>query len=158
MIADRVGAGARRTTAASTAAALSGGLLLLCACATATVVDPPNALNGRQLDTALSLYGPPADRVEIGGRSYYVWRKTVEVEGQHLACELRVEVAYRSTIRSTSMDGYAGACSGFSVRYTSMPDRRDEDAADAPGLKTASGCPGCRPVGSPTTTAQAAKD
>jgi hypothetical protein len=142
------------------AAALLGAGLLVCACATAPVVDPANALNGRQLDTALSLYGPYEDRVEVDGRSYYVWRKVVEVEGQHLGCELHVEVAYRSTIRSTRLDGYAGACSGFSVRYTSKSDRGDaeKDAADAPDLKTAGGCSGCRPVGSPTTTARSNKD
>ena len=159
MTSDRVGARARRSTATPLTAALAGAALLLCACATAEVVDAPTALNGRDLNTALGLYGQYQDRVEVSGRTYYIWRKTVQVDGQHLSCELRAEVAYRSTIRSTYLEGYEGACNGFSVRYTSATDiRRSDEDIEAPGpLREASDCPGCRPVGSPTTTAQAGR-
>lgn len=142
--------------ALGTVCAAVAAALLVGACATVSVVEAPDALNGQDLDTALALYGRFEDRLEIGGKTYYVWRRSVEVEGKHLACELRAEVAYRSLIRDTLLEGFAGACAQFSVRYTAMPDSGEDAAPATPeaALKTASGCKGCRPVGSPTTTAE----
>jgi hypothetical protein len=152
---DRVGARPRHGRTRLSPTALAAGLLLV-ACATAPVIDAPDALNGRELDTALGLYGQYDDRIVVSGKNYYVWRKTIEVGGQHLGCELRAEVAYRTVIRETLLEGFAGACAQFSVRYTAMPETREEDEAEgkAPALRTATCCKGCRPVGSPTTTAR----
>lgn len=141
------------------AAAMACALTLTAACATTTVVDGQSALDGKDLETAVSLYGRPDERAAYGGKSFYIWRRAATVEGRTAGCELRAELGYRNMIRQTQLEGFPAACQLFSVQFTSVPDsmRRPEvAAAQAPRL--ASGCPGCRPVGSPTETASIAQD
>ncbi|HEY8572807.1 hypothetical protein [Phenylobacterium sp.] len=144
----------RRYASAPTAAALAGLALLGCACATASVVPAPEAINGRDLENAIAIYGPFDAKITIKGRTHYVWRKTVEVDGQHLGCELRAEVAYRNIVRQTQVEGYDGACAQFSVRYTSTPDLREEDPGKPePDLKVAT--PKRKPAPKPKAVAAA---
>jgi hypothetical protein len=130
--------------------------LLLTACATAPVVDAPTALNGRELETALNLYGRWDQRVVLEGKPHYVWRRAVILSGQTYYCELRAEVGYRNVIRASIVEGYPAACGLFAVHYTAMPERPPAKALPAanPAL-IASNCKNCRPVGSPQQTANA---
>lgn len=126
--------------------------LALAACSTTTMVDPPSALNGRGLETAVSLYGPPAGHVTEARRGYYVWRRALVFNDKPHACELRAEIGYRNTISRTTMDGDAGACRMFWVQYTAADTLRRQDelskrtVADAEARRW-------RPVGEPTETA-----
>lgn len=130
-----------------------GAALTLSACTTATMIDPPSALNGRALDTAVSLYGPPAGHVTEAKRGYYVWRRAVVFNDKPHACELRAEIGYRNTISRTTMDGEAGACRMFWVQYTAAETlRRNEELAAKQALARA-GQRNWRPVGEPTETA-----
>jgi hypothetical protein len=130
--------------------------LLVTGCATATVVDPPSALNGHDLDTALNLYGRWDQKVVLQGRPYYVWRRAVVLNGQSYYCELRAEVGFRDTIKSSVVEGYPAACGLFAVRYTTAYDQpRPKPKADtAVAEADRSDFPrNYRPVGSPTQSA-----
>jgi hypothetical protein len=155
----KVQVGVERTVfAAVTAAALAlGGCATV---ATVTTVDPPSALNGHELDTALSLYGPYAEHTTVRGRDIYLWRRSVLIGGQPYACELRAEIAYRQTIRATKVEGNQGACQAFWVRYSSEPElaRRDGAAAADKPKVAANHCANCRPVGTVPATETAAVD
>jgi hypothetical protein len=144
---------ARRATLAAAA------LCALSACATVqpvSMVDPATALNGHDLDTALNLYGQYADHIQVNGRYYYVWRRTLFVDQTPRACEMRAEVAYRSLIRATFVEGDQGACQAFWIKYSGSTEtaRAKKAAAKAEKAalakpKVAKGCPNCRPVGAP---------
>lgn len=127
--------------------------LALSACSTATMIDPPSALNGRSLDTAVSLYGRPAGHVTEATRGYYVWRRAVVFNDKAHGCELRAEIGYHNTISRTTMDGDPGACRMFWVQYTAAETlRRNEELAAKQALARA-GQRNWRPVGEPTETA-----
>lgn len=130
-------------------------LMLLSACATAPVIDAPSALNGRELDTALNLYGRWDQRVTLEGRPHYIWRRAVILNDNTYYCELRAEIGFRNTIQRSIVEGYPAACSLFSVQYTSNPDRRALPAANPSSIIQASDCRNCRPVGSSQQTASA---
>jgi hypothetical protein len=137
----------------------AAAVLLLAGCATTPVVDAPTALNGRELDTALNLYGPWDERVVLNGKPHYVWRRGVVLNGQTYVCELRAEVAYRNTIRASIVEGYPAACGLFSVQYTATPERPPAQALPpANPAVIASRCKNCRPVGSPAQSASASRD
>src|SRR5690349_9219913 len=92
--------------------------LFLAGCATTSVVDAPTALNGKDMETALNLYGRWDQRVVLDGRPHYVWRRAVVLNSQTYYCELRAEVGFRNTIKSSIVEGYPAACGLFSVQYT----------------------------------------
>lgn len=108
------------------AAALAG-------CATAPVVDGSSALAGKDMATALSLYGRYDQKVMLEGRPHYIWRRAVVMNGDTYYCELRAETGFRDTIRSTIVEGYPAACSLFTVRYTNgyAPPRGEPGVAVA---------------------------
>ncbi|MCR5878717.1 hypothetical protein [Phenylobacterium sp. J367] len=116
-------------------AALLSLTLLLAGCATTSTVDAPTALNGRELDTALNLFGRWDDKIVLAGRPHYVWRRGVTLNGSTYYCELRSEVGYRNLISSTVVEGYPAACSLFQVQYTAAADSRPKEgrAADPGG-------------------------
>ncbi|HEY8571789.1 hypothetical protein [Phenylobacterium sp.] len=127
-------------------------LLLLAGCATAPVVDAPTALDGRELDTALNLFGRYDERVQLDGKPYYVWRRAVILSGQTYYCELRAEVGYRNIIRASVVEGYPAACNLFAVQYTAMPERR---TAPAPAAAPPTTIAKSRPPAKPQETASA---
>jgi hypothetical protein len=137
--------------------------LLVTGCATAPVVDPPTALNGHELDTALNLYGRWDQKVVLQGRPYYVWRRAVVLNGQSYYCELRAEVGFRDTIKSSVVEGYPAACGLFAVKYTTAYERPRSKAlphadatvaeADRPAFPR-----NYRPVGSPVQSASVTSD
>lgn len=130
--------------------------LALAGCATTPVVDAPTVLNGQALDTALNLYGPWEQRVVLNGQPHYIWRRGVLLNGQTYICELRAEVAYRNTIRSSIVEGYPAACGLFSVHYSATPERPAAEKLPAANPAViASRCRNCRPVGSPAQSASA---
>jgi hypothetical protein len=131
--------------------------LILAGCATAPTVDAPTALNGHELDTALSLYGPWDQRVTLQGRPHYVWRRAVVMNGHSYFCELRAEMGFRNTIKSSIVEGYPAACGLFSVQYSSGYDRTRTrlTAANGPAPGGAIRARNWRPVGEPTATASA---
>ncbi|WP_374470873.1 hypothetical protein [Phenylobacterium sp.] len=99
-------------------------LVLLAGCATTSTVDAPTALNGRELDTALNLYGRWDERIVLAGQPHYVWRRAVVLNGKTYYCELRSQLGYRNTISSVVVEGYPAACSLFEVQYTTAQDLR----------------------------------
>jgi hypothetical protein len=101
--------------------------LLAAGCATVEVVDPPTALNGRELNTALNLYGQWDERLTVNNEPQYLWRRAVVSEGQPYVCELRVVVSLRNIIRAVSMEGFPEACALFSVQYKSTTDQTRTD-------------------------------
>ncbi|HEY8618283.1 hypothetical protein [Phenylobacterium sp.] len=117
-----------RPTSFGTAASL---LLLLAGCSTVRTLDARQALRGKDLTTATNLYGRHDERVNIDGRSYYVWRRAVELRGELQYCELRVELGYRTAIRDTILDGRPAACSRFAVRYATDPGIPTSSKPDA---------------------------
>jgi hypothetical protein len=130
--------------------------LLVTGCATIPTVDAPTALNGRELDTALSLYGRWDEKIVLSGRQHYVWRRGVTMNGRTYFCELRSEVGYRNVISSTVVEGYPAACSLFNVQYSTATDARPrEDAPRTQVLATRER--NFRPVGAPQETASAAQ-
>ncbi|WP_395670399.1 hypothetical protein [Phenylobacterium sp.] len=110
--------------------------LALAACATMEVVDPPTALNGRGLDTALNLYGQWDEKLTIDGEPQYLWRRAVVADGKPYVCELRVKVSIRNVIRAVTTEGFPEACGLFSVQYKSTNDS-PPDAAGAQAAKAA---------------------
>ncbi|HEY8617238.1 hypothetical protein [Phenylobacterium sp.] len=134
---------------------------LLAGCATTTTtVDAPSALTGRELDTALNLYGRWDEKILLGGRPHYVWRRGVTLNGQTYFCELRSQLGYRNTIASAVVEGYPAACSLFSVQYRTGYDGKAKP--DEPRTKiVAAQARNYRPVGAPSETAsvsEAARD
>jgi hypothetical protein len=109
--------------------ALMGG------CATVEVVDPPTALNGRELTVAVDLYGQWDARLTIGGEPQYLWRRAVVSENKPYVCELRAFVSLRNVIRKVTMEGFPEACALFSVQYASTTDNApaaDKDRVGKP--------------------------
>jgi hypothetical protein len=140
----------RSTTRALLAA---GAALALSACSTATSIDPPSALNGKGLDTAVNLYGPPAGHVTEAKRGYYVWRRALVFNDRARGCELRVEIGYHNTISRTTMDGEPGACRMFWVQYTAPDAARRQESLAGKQTVAEAGQRHWRPVGEPTETA-----
>jgi hypothetical protein len=138
-------------------AALAALALLAAGCATAPSIDAPTALNGHELDTALSLYGRWDQRVVLNGRPHYIWRRAVVMNGQSYYCELRAEIGFRDTIKSSIVEGYPTACSLFSVQYSSGYDRTRNRMTARTGEATevASRTYNWRPVGEPQASASA---
>ncbi|RAK52559.1 hypothetical protein [Phenylobacterium deserti] len=93
----------------------------LCGCTTA-VVDAPDALQGKDIQNAVALFGPWHERRTVNGRVVYIWRRTVEVDGSPQGCELSVEMGFRGAVARSLVQGYPAACSSFRVIYE--PDRR----------------------------------
>lgn len=128
--------------------------LALAACATTTTIDPASALNGKGLDTAVSLYGQPMGHVTEAKRGYYVWRRALVVNEKAHACELRAEIGYRNTISRTTMDGEAGVCRMFWVQYTAVDALKQQDElANTKKTVADAKARNWRPVGQPTETA-----
>jgi hypothetical protein len=140
----------RRSTTRLMLAVCAG--LTLSACTTTTMIDPPSALNGKGLETAVSLYGPPAGHVTEAKRGYYLWRRAFLINDKPHACELRAEIGYHNTISRTTVDGEAGACRMFWVQYTAGETLRKDDGARQTAV-AAGGARRGRPVGQPTETA-----
>lgn len=92
-------------------------LLALSACATATDIDPDTALSGKELDTALAIYGPWQQRLVLSGRPTYIWRRELIEGEEHYFCELAVETGFRQIISRSHMQGYPRACLLFDVRF-----------------------------------------
>lgn len=129
--------------------------LFLAGCATTPVLDAPTALNGKELETALNLYGRWDERVVLDGKPHYIWRRAVVLGGKSYYCELRAEAGFRNTIKASIVEGYPAACGLFSVQYTALPDRPTEALPAANPAVLASRCRNCRPVGSPQQSASA---
>lgn len=139
-------------------AALAVLALIVAGCATAPALDAPSALNGHELETALNLYGRWDERVVLDGRPHYVWRRAVVMNGASYYCELRAEVGFRDTIKSSIVEGYPAACGLFTVRYSTGYDRPRERtlAANAPA-PGAAGPYNWRPVGATQASASASE-
>lgn len=128
--------------------------LALAGCATTTMIDPPSALNGKGLDTAVSLYGQPAGHVTEARRGYYVWRRAVVFNDKAHGCELRAEIGYRNTISRTTLEGEAGVCRMFWVQYTAADAlKQQEDLASTKKTLADGQARTWRPVGEATETA-----
>jgi hypothetical protein len=121
------------------------------------VVDPSSALQGRELETAVNLYGPFDSRLELAGRTVYVWRRSVISGDRPQACELRAEVGYHDLIRATVIDGSEGACRAFWIRYASNRQAKRPPKEAAAGTKTAARELNWRPVGAPPAVETAAQ-
>lgn len=128
---------------------------LLAGCATATTVDAPTALSGRELDTALNLYGRWDERIVLAERPHYVWRRAVLLNGQTYFCELRTEVAFRNTISAVTVEGYPAACSLFQVQYKSAYDAK---ATPEPPRTEIVADRNFRPVGDAASATTASRD
>ncbi|WP_334161922.1 hypothetical protein [Phenylobacterium sp.] len=135
------------------AALLSLGLLA--GCATTTTVDAPTALSGRELDTALNLYGRWDERIVLADRPHYVWRRAVLMNGKTYYCELRTEVAFRNTISAVAVEGYPAACSLFQVQYKSAHEARATPEAPRTEIVAARNY---RPVGGAESVTSASRD
>lgn len=124
------------------------------ACATTDTVQAPTALNGRELDTALNLYGKWDEKIVLNGRPHYIWRRAILMNGQNYYCELRSEVGYRNIISDAVVEGYPAACSLFSIRYDAgnMARREEPPKTQVVASRTLN----YRPVGGQVETASAA--
>jgi hypothetical protein len=121
------------------------------------VVDPASALEGHDLQTAVNLYGPYDGRLQLAGRTAYVWRRSLMSGARPQACELRAEVGYHDLIRATVIDGSEGACRAFWIRYTSNSQGKPA-TKDAPaGVASAAREANWRPVGAPAAVGTAAQ-
>ncbi|HVI31361.1 hypothetical protein [Phenylobacterium sp.] len=135
------------------AALLSLGLLA--GCATTSTVDATTALSGRELDTALNLYGRWDERIVLADRPHYVWRRAVLLNGRTYYCELRTEVAFRNTISAVTVEGYPAACSLFEVQYKSAYDAK---ATPEPPKTAIVAARNFRPVGGADSATGASRD
>lgn len=135
------------------AALLSLGLLA--GCATTTTVDATTALSGRELDTALNLYGRWDEKVVLTERPHYVWRRAVLLNGKTYFCELRTEVAFRNTISAVAVEGYPAACALFQVQYKSAYDAK---ATPEPPRSEIVAARNYRPVGDAASVTNASRD
>jgi len=135
------------------AALLSLGLLA--GCATTSTVDATTALSGRELDTALNLYGRWDEKITLAERPHYVWRRAVLLNGQTYFCELRTEVAFRNTISAVTVEGYPAACSLFQVQYKSAYDAK---ATPEPPRTEIVAARNFRPVGGAASATSATQD
>jgi hypothetical protein len=88
--------------------------------ACASTANGPSRLTGQELDAATALYGPWAEQVELKGRQVYIWRRSLIARGGRHFCELRVELGFRQTIRTASMQGLPDACALFAVRTEAL--------------------------------------
>ncbi|WP_334162095.1 hypothetical protein [Phenylobacterium sp.] len=89
----------------------------LAGCQTLGEVSGGSALSGQELDTAVGLYGPWAEYLVLDGKRTYVWRRHYVAEDKPYFCELRVEMGFRRTISTSTLQGYPDACRLFAVRY-----------------------------------------
>lgn len=135
------------------AALLSLGLLA--GCATTSTVDATTALSGRELDTALNLYGRWDERIVLAERPHYVWRRAVLLNGKTYYCELRTEVAFRNTISAVAVEGYPAACSLFQVQYKSAYEAKA--APEGPRTEIVA-ARNFRPVGGAASATSASRD
>lgn len=94
---------------------------LLSGCATPEL-EAPDALRGKELQNAEVLFGPWHDRLNVKGKTVYIWRRSVTQDGVVQGCELWVEMGFRGAIARSSLRGYPAACSLFRVIYE--PDHR----------------------------------
>lgn len=88
-------------------------VLAAAGCASSPKQEPGARLAGQELDTVVGLYGPWAERLVLEGRPTYVWRRRYQADARTYACELRVELGFRSLIGRTTMQGMPQACALF---------------------------------------------
>jgi hypothetical protein len=97
--------------------AIAAALLTLAACATSTELDPGTALDGKELDTAVAIYGYWQESRVISGKQSYIWRRELVEADARYYCELTIETSFRRIISRSHMQGFPRACLLFSVRY-----------------------------------------
>jgi hypothetical protein len=90
--------------------------LALAGCAT-NAVEGTSALTGRELDSAVSLYGPWAEVIDVDHQRIYIWRRHAVQNGTDYYCEMRVEMGFRQTIARALTRGYPVACDLFKVQF-----------------------------------------
>jgi hypothetical protein len=94
-------------------------LLLLAGCTSVRELDPETALSGKDLDSAVGLYGPWEQKLTRNGRPTFVWRRHLVEGDAHYYCEMSVEMGFRQTISHSYMLGFPRACELFNVRFES---------------------------------------
>ena len=94
--------------------------LALAGCQTTAAANGPSRLTGQNLDSAVALYGPWAEQIELEGRPVYIWRRTLIRNGSPEVCELSVELGFREAIRAISMRGVPEACRLYATHTESL--------------------------------------
>ncbi len=98
---------------------LAGAVLgaALAGCATEFEGERPSTLYGQPTDAAVALYGRWDESVSLGGKHYYIWRRSVETADGPRFCELRLEITSHGLIARRLMQGYPDACGLFAARF-----------------------------------------
>lgn len=94
--------------------------LALSACVTTFEGERPSALYGQHLDAAIALYGPWEERLDVEGKTYYLWRRSAKLASGEVMCELRLEVTPKHIIARRLMQGFPEACNLFMAQLVPL--------------------------------------
>jgi hypothetical protein len=81
-----------------------------------TTVTGNSRLVGQDLGAAVALYGPWNEQITLKGRPVYIWRRVLVGGASPQYCELRVQLGFRTTIRTAYMQGVPAACQLYALR------------------------------------------